>query len=84
MSHDTHMIESWHTYKRVVAHIQKVMVYAISLMTLAADLGLSLRVSMLEFVRLVTGTSSGRAASFIQPLSSSIHSYTQICEGGDL
>jgi len=33
-------------------------VYAIHLMTLTTDLGLSIRVSMSENVRLVTGTSS--------------------------
>jgi len=32
-------------------------VYATPLMTLITDLGLSIRVSMLEYVRLVTGTS---------------------------
>jgi len=33
-------------------------VYATPLMTLTTDLGLSIRVSMIEYVRLVTGTSS--------------------------
>jgi len=33
-------------------------VYATPLMTLTTDLGLSIRVSMFEYVRLVTGTSS--------------------------
>jgi len=34
------------------------MVYATPLMTLTTDLGLSIRVSVFEYVRLVTGTSS--------------------------
>jgi len=33
-------------------------VYATPLMTLTTDLGLSIRVSMFEYVRLVTGTTS--------------------------
>jgi len=36
---------------------------ATPLMTLTTDLGLYIRVSMFEYVGLVTGTSSGRAAS---------------------
>ena len=39
-------------------------VYATPLMTLTTDLGLSIRVSMFEYVRLVTGTSSGSPIFF--------------------
>jgi len=39
-------------------------VYATPLMTVTTDLGLSIRVSMFEYVRLVIGTSSERIPGF--------------------
>jgi len=42
----------------LIVHTVTWTVYTTPLMTLTTDLGLSIRVSMFEYVRLVTGTSS--------------------------